>query len=54
MKNQSKTKQELMEELNSLKQRVVGYERLESTYKIVEKRLHAINECLLSLGNDMG
>jgi PAS domain S-box-containing protein len=54
MKDKSKTKQELIEELDSLKQRVVGYERLESTYRIVEKRLHAINECLLSLGNDMG
>jgi len=54
MKDQSKTKQELIQELSSLRQKVSEMERLESVFRKAEMRLSAVNECLLSLSNDVG
>ena len=54
MKDQSKTKHELIQELSSLRRKVSEIERLESVFRKAEMRLSAVNECLLSLGDDVG
>jgi len=53
MHDQSNTEQLSSQELVSLRQRVAELERLESIRRITEERLCAVNECLLSLGNDV-
>ena len=53
MTDQSKTKQALIQELASLRQRVAEMEGLESVCRNAEERLCSVNECLLNLGNDV-
>jgi PAS domain S-box-containing protein len=52
MKDQSRTKKELLEEISDLKQKIQELEHSESERKRVEERLTRINTCLLSLGPD--
>jgi PAS domain S-box-containing protein len=54
MQDQNKKKQELIEELVSLRQKVAELERLNSGCRNAEERFCAVNGCLLNLGNNAG